>query len=114
MGYIWDEIQKIPGMAGDTVLIAMPEHGRNQMPNTLSDSNGLLAFDHTSDQNSREIFAMICGKGIKSDLEFSFDAGSNPIGESVDIVPTIAKILGFYDDIPLGMLEGRPLTEAFL
>jgi hypothetical protein len=35
-------------------------------------------------------------------------------GESIDIVPTISHILGFRDDIPGGMLNGRILNEAFV
>ena len=38
----------------------------------------------------------------------------NPAAEAVDVVPTIAHILGFYDDIPSGLLEGRVLEEAFI
>jgi hypothetical protein len=38
---------------------------------------------------------------------------NNSAGESVDIVPTVANILGFDNDIPAGLLEGRVLTEAF-
>ncbi len=39
---------------------------------------------------------------------------SNVEGQSVDIVPTIAKVLGFYDDVPGGMFEGRFLQSAFV
>ena len=34
-------------------------------------------------------------------------------GESIDVVPTIAHILGFYQDIPQGYLPGGPLYQAF-
>jgi hypothetical protein len=33
-------------------------------------------------------------------------------GESIDIVPTIANILGFDNDIPSGLLEGAVLTDS--
>jgi len=35
------------------------------------------------------------------------------VGESIDIVPTIAHALGFLDAIPPGMLPGRVLEEAW-
>ena len=35
-------------------------------------------------------------------------------GESIDIVPTVANILGFDTDIPGGLLAGRVLNEAFI
>ena len=34
-------------------------------------------------------------------------------GESIDIVPTIANILGFDTDILGGLLNGNVLTESF-
>jgi hypothetical protein len=37
-----------------------------------------------------------------------------PVGESIDMAPTIAHILGFENDIPTGLLPGRVLTEAFV
>ena len=35
-------------------------------------------------------------------------------GESVDIVPTIANILGFDTDIPAGLLDGKVLSDVFV
>lgn len=36
-----------------------------------------------------------------------------PVGETIDIVPTIAHILGFKDSIPGGYLSGNVLEAAF-
>jgi hypothetical protein len=113
VGWLWNKIQSTPGLANDTILICMPEHGRNLMPNTLFDSNGLRAFDHTSDQNSRRMFGLIAGPTGKVKANSLFGSVNNPVGESIDMVPTIAHILGFHPDIPAGMLKGRVLQEAF-
>lgn len=114
VGWLWSKIQSHPEMADNTIMICMPEHGRNLIPNNLVDRNGLLAFDHTGDQNSREIFSLIVGpsNAIRQNLEVGTPA--QPIGEAIDIVPTIAHALGFYDQIPAGKLSGRVLNEAFL
>ena len=112
MGWLWNKIQSHPTMANNTVMICMPEHGRNAEANTLTDSNGLRAYDHTSDENSRDIFGLIVGPaGVIRHNAVVGSAGS-PVGESIDMVPTIAHLLGFHADIPAGMLPGRILTEA--
>ena len=57
---------------------------------------------------SREIFCLVAGpsgKVVQNQLI------SQVQGESIDVVPTIAKILGFYDEIS-GMLTGQPLNAA--
>ncbi len=107
---LWDAIQNTPGMANDTILIVAPEHGRNQQPNSVVDAYGRYALDHNNDQMSREIFCLMVGPSgiVKQGQVFSAQQG-----ESVDIVPTIANILGFDNDIPGGLLDGRVLTEAF-
>ena len=111
VGHLWQTIQSTPGMANDTILIVAPEHGRNLEPNTILDAFGQPAIDHTSDATSREIFCMIAGPLGK------VVQGQNITqitGESIDIVPTIAHVLGFNDAIPGGLLSGRVLNEAFV
>ncbi|MGB1039628.1 MAG: hypothetical protein ACPGVD_01995 [Flavobacteriales bacterium] len=114
IGWLWDKIQSTPGLANDTILICMPEHGRNASPNSLVDANGLRAYDHSSDQNSREIFSLMVGPPSVVKQNVNFGTPTSPVGESIDIVPTIAHILGFDTSIPAGMLPGRVLTEAFI
>jgi phosphoglycerol transferase MdoB-like AlkP superfamily enzyme len=92
----------------------MPDHGRNQSPNNIYDSNGFRAFDHTSDDNSRRVFALIAGPSNKVVQNQSLGSIGNPVGQTVDIVPTIAHILGFNNQIPSGMLQGSPLLQAFV
>ncbi|MBT7726907.1 MAG: hypothetical protein HN702_05900 [Flavobacteriales bacterium] len=110
LAHLWNIIQNTTGMADDTILIAMPEHGRNQDGNGLYDSYGREALDHTNDDYSREIFSLILGPSgvVVQDQVFSQEKG-----ESIDIVPTIANILGFDNDVPGGLLSGNVLTESF-
>ena len=113
VGWLWNKIQNHPVLANDTIMICMPEHGRNLLSNNVNDANGLGAYDHTGDDNSRRIFTMIVGPDDKV-VQEEFGSLGNPAAEAVDVVPTIAHILGFYDDIPSGLLEGRVLEEAFI
>jgi len=111
LAHLWQTIQSTPGMANDTILIAVPEHGRNENPNTIVDAYGKYALDHTSDEVSRQIFCLVVGP---SDKVIQNQVVSTVTGESIDTVPTIAKILGFNNDIPAGMLSGTSLDQAFV
>ena len=110
LAHLWNTIQSTAGMAEDTILIAMPEHGRNAEGNGLYDVYGRQALDHNNDAMSREIFALVLGPNgvVVQDQVFA-----NEKGESIDIVPTIANVLGFDNDIPGGLLNGNVLTESF-
>ncbi len=115
LSHLWNKIQSTPGMANDTVLIVAPEHGRNQQSNSLRDAFGRYAIDHTSDNTSREIFCLVVGPPgtVKQGQVITNASGE---GESIDIVPTIADVLGFYNDIPLTYRNamGSPLAKAFI
>lgn len=114
IGWLWNKIQSHPVLANDTIMICMPEHGRNLASNNLSDNNGLGAYDHTSDVNSRRVFTLVVGPDDKVNQGQVLGSQGSPAAESIDVIPTIAKILGFYDDIPVGFLPGRVLEEAFV
>ncbi|MFZ9956162.1 MAG: hypothetical protein ACO3E1_08550 [Flavobacteriales bacterium] len=109
VSHLWNKIQNTPGMADDTVMIVVPEHGRNITSNTVIDAYGRPAFDHNSDATSREIFCLMCGPSavIHQDKVISTE-----YGESIDVIPTIAELLGFRDRIPSGMLNGQVLSQA--
>lgn len=114
---LWSTIQNTPGMANDTVMIVVPEHGRNQAPNTVIDMYGRYAIDHTAidfngDQMSREIFCLVVGPpGIVRQNQVI----NTVRGESIDVLPTVAKVLGFDTDIPSGVTPpGQYLGDAFL
>ncbi len=130
VGWLWDKIQGPEGAAAglkdDTIMICVPEHGRNWMTNNQTDNFGMRALDHTTEdvnnlpgysleyENSRRIFALIVGPQDKVDYMGDFGTPGDPVGESIDIAPTIAHILDFYEDIPSGKLPGRVLSEAFV
>lgn len=110
LAHLWQTIQSTPGMQDNTVLIAVPEHGRNLEPNTLQDTYGRYALDHTSDDTSREIFCMVLGPSGKV---VQGQEISTVTGQSTDVVPTIAHVLGIYDEVQ-GYLPGTPLYSAFV
>lgn len=103
--HLWNMIQSTPGMANDTVMVIVPEHGRNFNANTSADAYGRLALDHTApvdmvsgDQMAREIFCMVVGPPtvVKQGLVINTTEG-----ESTEVVPAIANLLGFDNSIPL-------------
>lgn len=110
VAHLWDTIQSTPGMKDDTVLIIMPEIGRNQTSNNLVDTYGRLGLDHTNgDPLSRDVFCMVVGPpGVVHQ-----DKMVNSLHATVDVVPTIADILGFEQDIPFS-LPGQSLVSAFV
>ena len=111
LAHLWQTIQSTPGLANDTILIAVPEHGRNLKSNTLKDRYGRFALDHTNDPTSREIFCLVLGPPDKVKQN---QVIAQVRGESIDVVPTVAHILGFHQNIPEIMLQGKPLLEAFV
>lgn len=116
VAHLWDFIQKTPGMANETVLVIAPEIGRNLEPNTIRDSNGRLAIDHTGDEMSRQIFCLVVGPPhiIKQGQIIDQALGDDGLPyQSVDLAATVAYALGF-DTAISGMIEGRPLREAFV
>jgi hypothetical protein len=110
VSHLWNYIQNTPGME-DTIFIVAPEHGRNYETNSLVDSYGRYAIDHTGDDTSREIFCLVCGP---SNVIKNNNVINSIYGESIDLVPTIADILGFKNDMPAGMLDGQTLNEVFV
>ncbi len=107
---LWQAIQHDPDLKDDTILIAVPEHGRNLEPNTLKDEYGRFALDHTSDKTSREIFCLVLGPKNKV---VQNQVIKSEYGESIDIAATMARILGFHDETKL-FLKGKFLEAAFV
>jgi hypothetical protein len=96
---IWNSIQSNPEYAGKTTMFILPDFGRD------SDSDpGGNSFQHhrTGDAASRTTWMMALGPGIRQG-----DFIQRPI-ESIDLVPTVGKILGF--DTPLA--QGKILPEV--
>ncbi|MCO6485436.1 MAG: hypothetical protein J5I41_06620 [Saprospiraceae bacterium] len=98
VAHLWNYIQNnIPEMSGNTIMIVMPEHGRNLNPNPITDENDWFAFDHDSDANSRRIFTMMVGPNVPANLRVGSEA--NPVGDAADSAMTIADILGIKQDV---------------
>jgi len=111
MNHLWNTIQLTPGMTNNTLLIIIPEIGRNGAGNSIVDANNRPGLDHSSEDGmSRELFCLIAGPP-------SVVKQNNVIttieGESIDVVPTIAHALGFYDGAA-GMMTGQRLMQAFV
>jgi len=105
IGYLWKEIQNIPGMAGNTAMIVMPEHGRDLEHNSIRDDNEWFAYDH-SGGNARRIFSLMVGPGIEAGLRVGGEG--NPVGDASDIVPTIADIFGIKQTVyDQGLLDSK-------
>lgn len=98
IAHLWNQIEQIPGMAGNTAIVLAPECGRNAFPNPILDENDWYAFDH-SDQNTRRIFGMMWGPGVPAGEVRGDAVTENQVGESVDCVPTVAELLGFKQDV---------------
>jgi hypothetical protein len=97
VGHLWNHIQtNIPEMAGNTVMIVSPECGRDKDPNVIKDINNWYSFDH-SDNNALRVFNMMVGKGVPSNMVVGSEA--NPVGLNMDVVPTIAEILGIKNEV---------------
>ncbi len=110
---LWQTIQSTPGLANDTVLIIAPEHGRNFYGNTSIDLYGRRALDHTAPtdpnftgdhnlQMAREIFCLVVGP---PNVVVQGQVINTIMGESTEIVPAIANILGFDTSIPGGSIK---------
>jgi hypothetical protein len=109
VGHLWNYIQnEIPEMAGNTVLIATPECGRNQFSNSILDDNNWRSYDH-SDQNSLRVFSLMAGPNVPQNLVIGSE--SNQVGFTSDTMLTVADILGVKDEVMnAGMLAPGTLS----
>ena len=110
LAHLWETIKTTAGME-NTILIAVPEHGRNSQTNGRVDGFGREGTDHTGDSMSRDVFTMVLGH--QTDSFVNTNSIIDTEKETIDIVPTVANILGFDNDIPAGRINGNVLNEAF-
>ena len=96
---IWQAIQSNPEYRGNTTMFVLPDFGRDSDMN--SGGNG---FQHhrTGDALSRTTWMMVLGNGVHEGAFIQ-----RPI-ESLDLVPTVSRVLGF--DVPRA--RGKVLTEV--
>jgi hypothetical protein len=99
LGFLWNYIQtRIPEMAGNTILIAAPECGRNTNPNPIEDQNLWKAYDHSGgDPNAFRIWSMMAGPNVPANVKIG--SPQNPVGKATDFTLTIADIFGIKDQV---------------
>lgn len=109
VGHLWNFIQtQVPDMAGNTIIIAVPECGRNDEPNAIRDQNDWYSYDH-SDANSLRVFGLMAGANVPANLAIGNE--NQPVGLVTDVVPTVAEILGIKNDVMgAGMLASGTLS----
>lgn len=96
---IWKAIESKPEYSGKTTLFILPDFGRD------SDNDpGGNGFQHhrTGDPLSRTTWMLVMGPDVRENVTVD-----RPV-ESIDLVPTLALILGFSPRFA----QGRPLTEV--
>jgi len=109
VGWLWNYIQtQIPSMAGETIILATPECGRNLDPNPILDAeNNFLAYDH-SDANSRRVFTLMAGKTISNEPDHATGPLSSTSPIVTDTTLTIGHILGVESEmLGSGFLDSR-------
>lgn len=108
VGHLWNHIQSIPEMAGNTTLILTPECGRNLQPNNILDENDWRAYDH-SDENSMRIWTMMAGPDVPEGLTIGGE--DNPVGMVTDTMMTVCDILGVMPEVQAGGMV-HPGTDS--
>ncbi|MBK9275319.1 MAG: hypothetical protein IPM49_12390 [Flavobacteriales bacterium] len=109
VGHLWNFIQtQVPGMAGNTTLIAVPECGRNDDPNAIKDQNDWFSYDH-SDANARRVFGLMAGAGVQAGLQVGSEG--SPVGLVTDVVPTVAELLGIKNEVlSAGLIDPQSMS----
>jgi hypothetical protein len=82
---LWLSIQSCTHMQDNTVLMVLPDHGRNNDHNELADDNGFYGLDHYHEA-ARYSFCLFAGpsRWIKQNHV------SHAPAESIDVLPTLA------------------------
>ncbi len=96
---IWKMIENEPEYSGKTTMFILPDFGRDA--DTSPGGNG---FQHhrTGDAASRTTWMMVIGPGIRENVVVE-----HPV-ESIDLVPTVASMLG----VSPRFARGSPLAEV--
>lgn len=95
---IWKTIQSEPEYAGKTTMFILPDFGRDS--DTDPGGNG---FQHhrTGDPLSRTTWMMVLGPNVRHGVMIN-----RPV-ESIDLVPSLGRLLGF----DARLAKGKPLEE---
>jgi hypothetical protein len=109
IAWLWQHLEKtLPSYTSNTILVIVPDIGRNQHPNTQIDKNSLSSFDH-NDRNSQRIWSVLYGKSTPT---ITLGGEGNSFGRQTDIALTIADIFGIYDKVlQAGFVDRQALSQ---
>lgn len=110
VGWLWNKIQSDPVFKEETLMVMLPECGRNLGVNTRADANGYFGTDHNNgDAHSRQMWALVAGPSsiVPQNQIVTREAAS------VDVFATVTEALGLYPFIS-NQIPGIPLPEAFI
>jgi hypothetical protein len=95
---LWKLLENEPEYSGKTTLLILPDFGRD-----ADDDAGGNGFQHhrTGDPVARTTWLMAIGQGIHEGVIYDRTV------ESIDLVPTLGKMLGFTASFS----QGRPISE---
>lgn len=96
---IWRAIQTDPEYKDRTTLFILPDFGRDS---DMSPTGNGFQHHRTGDALSRTTWMLVLGPGVRQNV-----IHDRPV-DSLDLVPTLGKILGFSPSLA----QGRPLTEV--
>jgi hypothetical protein len=90
---IWNQIQANPEYAGNTTMFVLPDFGRDS---DLDSAGNGFQHHRTGDAASRTTWMMVLGPGIRQ------GAFVQRAIDSLDLVPTVGKVLGFSTPLAQG------------
>lgn len=111
VAHLWAFIESTPGLAGETALFVLPEHGRQLDFNGKNvDSLGRSGLDHGGgDDGDRDVWLLALGPdfapGVSAPTGVTQAGRTSGRYETIDVVMTAAQVIGRAD------LMQRTLTD---
>ena len=96
---VWRAIQADPEYKDRTTLFILPDFGRDS---DMSPTGNGFQHHRTGDALSRTTWMLVLGPGVRQNVIHDRSV------DSLDLVPTLGKILGFTPSLA----QGRPLSEV--
>ena len=115
--HLWNFIESTPGLAGETTMVVLPEHGRHLFFNGQNpDSLGRSGIDHgQGDDGDRDLWVMMLGPDIAQNQVIAptgITGSGRPTDryETIDAVMTTMALLGHDTAMASGISGqgGRP------
>lgn len=111
--HLWNFIQSTDGLADETTLIILPEHGRHLTGNGQNpDSFGRTGIDHgNGDDGDRDVWVLALGPDIRQDTviaptDVSQSGRTSGSYETIDAIRLASELLGY------GEAQEAALTES--